>query len=215
MDYTSCTVLIPAFNEEKSVAKVIEACRDMNLPVVVVDDGSSDLTGEVARAAGAEVIRLQSNQGKGSALFAGLAKVHTPYVLLLDADLLGLSQEHLYALLEPVLSGRLEMSIGVFREGGFMTDFGNRAAPHLSGQRVCRSEWLLSVPHLATERWPEPAITRHLRQTGIRWAYVILTGLRQIMKEKKRGFWVGIAHRANMYYHILRYWINAARRSGL
>ncbi|MER3480812.1 MAG: glycosyl transferase family 2 [Meiothermus sp.] len=208
------TVLIPAYNEETTVAEVIRVARQAGFPVVVADDGSKDRTPEVAAEAGAEVVRLETNRGKGAALAAGLNAVKTPFVLLLDADLVGLKPEHLHRLLEPVTSGKLDMAIGVFSSGGLLTDFGNRATPYLSGQRACRTEWLQGVPHLALERWPEPPITDHLRKTAARWAYIPLPGASQVMKEQKRGLWRGLRYRLKMYGDILRYWMGRRRRAG-
>lgn len=64
-------VLIPAYNEEKAIAGVVERARKFARKVVVVDDGSSDRTAEMAEKAGAEVIRHGTNQGKGVALRNG------------------------------------------------------------------------------------------------------------------------------------------------
>jgi len=68
-----CLVVIPALNEESAVGDVVTAVRDV-LPtahVVVVDDGSTDKTADVARGAGADVISLPFNVGVGGALRAG------------------------------------------------------------------------------------------------------------------------------------------------
>jgi glycosyltransferase involved in cell wall biosynthesis len=200
------TALIPAYNEEETIGGVVSVVRQAGLPVVVADDGSHDRTAEIAQALGAQVVRLDRNRGKGQALAQGLTRIHTPWVLLLDADLIGLKIDHLERLIHPLLHGELDMTIGVFRSGGFMTDFGNRATPYLSGQRACRTEWLRGVPELAQERWPELAITRHLRRTKARWAYVELPYLSQRMKEQKRGFWSGLSQRAQMYRELLRSW---------
>ena len=62
--------LIPAHNEAPRVGAVITDARE-HLPVLVVDDGSTDETSAAARAAGAEVLRQEPNQGKGKALKAG------------------------------------------------------------------------------------------------------------------------------------------------
>lgn len=198
------TVLIPAYNEESTVGAVIRVALEAGFPVVVADDGSKDRTAEIAQKAGAKVVRLVENQGKGHALATGLAQINTPFLVMLDADLVGIKSQHLLDMLEPVRQGKLDMSIGVFKSGGFMTDFGNRATPHLSGQRACRTEWLKSVPNLS-QRWPEPPITDHLTATKARWAYVALEGASQVMKEKKRGFWKGLAYRLKMYYELLAY----------
>jgi glycosyltransferase involved in cell wall biosynthesis len=66
-------VIIPTFNEADAVGKVLDGiwAIDPNLPVVVVDDGSTDATGEVARKAGARVLRLPFNMGYGVALQTG------------------------------------------------------------------------------------------------------------------------------------------------
>lgn len=199
------TALIPAYNEEAQIAAVVRVALQAGLAVLVADDGSADRTSEVAENAGAKVLRLPENRGKSGALAHGLAHVQTPYIILLDADLVGLRPEHLLAMLEPVRSGKLEMAIGVFKSGGFMTDFGNRATPYLSGQRACATEWLKGVPNLSKHRWPEPAITKHLARSKARWAYVELPGAGQIMKEQKRGFWRGLIMRFKMYSEIIKY----------
>ncbi len=198
-------MLIPAYNEEAQIEAVVAAARDAGLPVLVVDDGSTDQTAERAEQAGARVLRLAENRGKSQALAYGLAHVQTPYLLLLDADLVGLKAQHLLEMLEPVRSGKLDMAIGVFKSGGLMTDFGNRATPFLSGQRACKTDWLKGVPNLTQEPWPEPAITDHLSRSKARWAYIELAGAAQVMKEQKRGLWKGLGLRLKMYVAILRY----------
>lgn len=70
MAISSFVVLVPAHNESTRIGAVISAALG-SLPVVVVDDGSSDDTASVAEAAGATVIRQSPNQGKGAALRAG------------------------------------------------------------------------------------------------------------------------------------------------
>ena len=80
--------LIPAYNEARRVGQVVSAARNF-LPVMVVDDGSSDDTAQAAEAAGALVLSQSSNQGKGAALRAGFSwalKGAYTVVLTLDAD---------------------------------------------------------------------------------------------------------------------------------
>jgi glycosyltransferase involved in cell wall biosynthesis len=80
--------LIPAHDEASRIGRVVAAaCRQ--LPVIVVDDGSSDGTAAAAEAAGAEVIRQSPNQGKGAALRAGFAAAladGAEAVVTLDGD---------------------------------------------------------------------------------------------------------------------------------
>jgi glycosyltransferase involved in cell wall biosynthesis len=80
--------VIPAFNEAGRIAAVVDGLRAMGLTVLVVDDGSSDRTGEEARASGATVLR-QNNGGKGRAILAGCrwaVAENFRGVLLLDGD---------------------------------------------------------------------------------------------------------------------------------
>ena len=201
----SVAVVIPAFNEEDTVAEVVQVALTLTGDVVVASDGSADNTVGAAQKAGAKVVDLQPNGGKGPALKAALEATEADYVVMLDADLTGLTKAHLEKLLLPVLRGELDMSIGVFEGGGFVTDWGNKLTPHLSGQRACRRDWLLGVPQLGEERWPEPAITQHLKDTGARWDYVELPQVAQVVKEKKRGFWKGAKARTKMYFDLLTY----------
>jgi glycosyltransferase involved in cell wall biosynthesis len=66
--------VVPAHDEAGRVGRVVHALVSMGLPVLVVDDGSTDETSAEAAAAGASVLRLQPNRGKGAALKAGFAE---------------------------------------------------------------------------------------------------------------------------------------------
>ena len=63
--------VVPAHNEAPRIAAVVEGLIRLGLPVLVADDGSGDSTGDVAEAAGARLLRLEPNRGKGAALKAG------------------------------------------------------------------------------------------------------------------------------------------------
>ena len=81
-------VLVPANDEGPRIGAVVAAAR-VHLPVLVVDDGSSDDTAGQAEAAGATVLRLHPNRGKGSALKAGFRRALDEgwdAVVTLDAD---------------------------------------------------------------------------------------------------------------------------------
>lgn len=85
----SVSVVIPAHNEEPTIAEVTRACAESTpglLEVLVVDDGSTDRTAEVAAAAGARVIRLERNQGKGVALQRGIDHARGEILVFIDAD---------------------------------------------------------------------------------------------------------------------------------
>jgi glycosyltransferase involved in cell wall biosynthesis len=80
-------VVIPAYNEENSVALVVEQVRRAGYPVVVIDDGSSDVTAERAADAGAIVVRLPVNLGVGGALRCGFRwAVNAGYRVVVQCD---------------------------------------------------------------------------------------------------------------------------------
>jgi glycosyltransferase involved in cell wall biosynthesis len=83
-------VVVPALNEEARVAGVVSELRQHFGTVVVVDDGSSDRTAELARAAGARVVTHPSNLGQGAALQTGFAYALTDpatrFVVTFDSD---------------------------------------------------------------------------------------------------------------------------------
>ena len=206
MSVLSCAILIPAYNEAAHIARVIGVARAAALgPVWVVDDGSSDATAQTAQAAGANVLRLPENLGKGGAVFAGAAHLETEVVVLLDADLLGLTPEHIQKLAEPVRSGTVTMTRGMFSGGRWRTTAAQHLTPQLNGQRAVLRTKLLEVEGLAASRYGvEIAITEHAKRALWPVCDVPLYGVSQVMKEEKRGFWAGLNVRLKMYREIFR-----------
>lgn len=204
-DPADVVVVIPAFDEAATVASVVRVAIEAAIgPVVVVDDGSRDGTADAARAAGAEVLRLETNVGKGGALAAAADARSEDVVVLLDADLTGLTPDHVQALAVPVRDGDADMTRGVFDGGRWMTTVAQHVAPLLNGQRGIRRELLRSVPGLAESRYGvEVAITEHARRHRWRTRDVSLRGVSQVMKEEKRGWWRGQQVRWTMYREIL------------
>lgn len=84
------TVLIPAYNEAESIADTIRSIQNQTTPpeeIIVIDDFSSDNTGEIARGCGATVMRPPKNTGtKAGAQNFAMPHVRTPYVMAVDAD---------------------------------------------------------------------------------------------------------------------------------
>jgi poly-beta-1,6-N-acetyl-D-glucosamine synthase len=85
-----CTVLIPAYNEEASIADTVRSVQAQSVQpveIIVIDDCSKDRTGEIARSLGATVVRPEQNRGsKASALNYGMRFVKSDLVLTIDAD---------------------------------------------------------------------------------------------------------------------------------
>jgi len=108
------TVILPAYNEEVSIGSVVLLTRFYADKVIVVDDGSSDRTAEIARKAGAEVIIHEVNTGKGGALktgFEAAAGMGTDVVVTMDSDGQHNPSE-IPKLVAPIIEGDAEMVNG-------------------------------------------------------------------------------------------------------
>ena len=82
-------ILIPSYNEGKTIGGIVKALRSRNIVTYVIDDGSFDNTASVAEAEGAVVIKNVNNRGKGAALregFKHILKEDFDAVLLMDGD---------------------------------------------------------------------------------------------------------------------------------
>ncbi|MGB4442068.1 MAG: glycosyltransferase family 2 protein [Coriobacteriia bacterium] len=182
----SVIALIPAHNEAERITATVTAARGIPAidRVVVIDDCSSDDTSKLAREAGAEVIRLATNLGKGGALQSGLDAVRedADVLVLLDGDL-GVTAGEAGALVAPVLSGNADMTIATLPKppgsGGFglvkgLAQWGIRrlsgfeATAPLSGQRVLsRAAWTAATP-FATGYGVEVGLTVRAARAGMR-----------------------------------------------
>jgi glycosyltransferase involved in cell wall biosynthesis len=131
---TAIIALIPAYNEERFIADVVRDALKY-LPVVVIDDGSSDRTAAVAEEAGAEVIRHKVNSGKGVALNTGFdlaVQRGADAAITLDAD--GQHDpDELPLFVEAFRAGRGDLIIGQrrFDQMPPRNQFGNRVGTFL------------------------------------------------------------------------------------
>ena len=106
--------VIPAHNEERFIGSVVLQARQHADVVLVVDDGSTDATAEIAAAAGATVIRHERNQGKAAAFNSGFAaarELSADVVVVLDADGQHQARE-IPLVIAPVLTGEADMVVG-------------------------------------------------------------------------------------------------------
>lgn len=114
VSHRKIVVIIPAHNEERFIGSVVLKARQYADTIVVVDDGSTDATAEIAEAAGAIVLRHEHNRGKAAALNTGFGKARemTPEVVVtLDGDWQHRSEE-IPTLARPVLEDGADMVVG-------------------------------------------------------------------------------------------------------
>jgi glycosyltransferase involved in cell wall biosynthesis len=211
---SSIHAIIPVFNEAKTIRKVLSVLRQVDYlgEIIVVDDGSTDGSGNEieAEAETDQRIRLlihSINLGKGQSVLSAWQTTNAGCLLLLDADLYGLEPRHIRDLIDPVLEGRADMTIGQFRKGYWRTDLSHRVTPWLSGQRCLRSELLEQIsPSAAAGYGIETALTMVSKQDGWRCERVHMQGVWHQPSEKRRGVSSGFKMRGKMYAQILRAW---------
>lgn len=205
-------IIIPAFNEEEQIASVLEIVSKIDFAdeILVVNDGSSDRTAEVVKKfPRVKLISREVNGGKGAALLTGLQHTAADIILSMDADLLGLKEQHIKDLLQPLLDDdQMVMTVGKFKNGRLRTDWSQKITPFLSGQRGMRRSLLESASGLSDARYAtEVILTRSAKQSGMKVEEVVLSDVTHVMKEEKLGFARGVRARIKMYRDILRHLI--------
>jgi dolichol-phosphate mannosyltransferase len=110
------SVLVPAYNEERSIAQILEKVLAEPTPkeIVVVDDGSKDRTSQIVETfadRGVRLIRHERNSGKGAAIHTALLHAHGRFVIIQDADL-EYEPNDFSAIMAPLLSGEVDVVYG-------------------------------------------------------------------------------------------------------
>lgn len=208
------TVLIPAYNESKSIQATIQAIKDSGMAdqIIVINDCSQDDTSLLAKEAGAEVLDLPRNLGKGGALNCGLKIAKGSIVALLDADL-GKTAAEVSKLIEPVRSNKADLTIARFppakKKGGFglvstlakkgIRGFtGLEVASPLSGQRVMRREVLEKIGLFESGFGVEVGMTIDVFRHGFRVKEVPV-----IMSHAETGRnLAGFIHRGRQFWDV-------------
>jgi glycosyltransferase involved in cell wall biosynthesis len=200
--------IIPAYNEEKNIGPVLSVVKQVKelTDILVVSDGSTDRTADIARSFGLRTIELPYNMGKSYAMKIGLENTSAPFVLFLDADLIGVKPYHIKNLIMPVYQDAADMTLGVFSCGRGVTDFAQRLTPFLTGQRAVK-RWILDT--LKHEDWTtgygiEAALTRYAREQGLRVMEIPLLNVTHSLKEEKMGLGRGMVARLKMYWEITK-----------
>ncbi|MBQ9025805.1 MAG: glycosyltransferase [Methanobrevibacter sp.] len=157
--YQKVSVIIPAYNEENTVARVVEVVKAVSFvdEIIVVDDGSSDNTTQEALKAGAIVINHEVNKGKGEALHTGYKNAECDIIAFIDADIHNLTSKKVEEMIMPILLGKTEITKTKFaRESGRVTELTAKPLLNfffpeisfeqpLSGQFAARKEVLKKI----------------------------------------------------------------------
>ncbi len=216
--------VIPAYNEAEYIYNTVLNLKKIPAisEILVVDDASTDETAALAKKAGARVISLERNGGKGEALNTGIRHTSADIYLLLDGDL-GESARDAEFLLKPVLEGRADMTVARFpppkRKGGFglvkgLARWGIRVYTGLtmhsplSGQRAMTRQVLEKVFPFSAGYGVEVGMTIKAARAGFR---VLEVPVQMTHAETGRDL-KGFKHRGKQFWHIARTLLKAAIR---
>ncbi len=198
--------VVPAYNEAKTISSVVRTIAGSGFfdETIVVSDGSSDGTAEAARAAGATLVHeLPWKHGKGAAMAHGVAHTDADVVCFFDADLKGLTAEHVRLIMEPVVSGQRAMNMGLRDRGPFWTALAKRL-PLVGGERALRRDIFDMIPEKYLSGFKvETALNYFCRVNGLPYGLVVLSGLGIVRKMQKVGIRRGFVQYVKMWAQVL------------
>ncbi len=207
MSDKNVSAIVAAYNEEPTIGPIVKTLADSKLfkDVIVISDGSTDRTAEIARQEGATLVhQMPWKHGKGSAMMHGVAHTDAPLLFFLDADLKGLTIEHLKLLLQPVTSGKLAMTVGI-RDRGKLAMKISAHLPLIGGERVMQRQVFEDIPDKYLQGFMvESAMNYYCRAHHLPYGTVELPGLHIRHKMQKVGIWKGLKEYIHMDYQIIR-----------
>jgi glycosyltransferase involved in cell wall biosynthesis len=203
--------IVPAYNEQETLAEVLKVLASTPRidEILVVSDGSTDQTVEIARAMGVKTIHLRKNHGKGKAMAVGVAHTGAPILVFVDGDILNLTHSMLEELIRPVLEGRSEMNVGIRNRGSLLNAIHVHFGPLLSGIRCLKREVFEAVPEEDVEGFAiETGLNWACEQLGGRITTTVFFHLKHLVKEKKRGLIQGAKARCEMFAAVFRAYLH-------
>lgn len=203
------SAIIPARNEAKTIKEVLKIVLDSRIfdEVVVVDGASEDDTVKIAESMGVRVLKSQKREGKGMAMKNGLSMVKSEIVAFFDADLVGLTREHILKIVGPVLDGEAAMCIGershywglpyIIAKIDLLLAIG--------GERAIRRSVLENIPEKFIQNFAtETAMNHYCRVNNLPIILVKLEGVQLIPKEKKWGLIEGFLERVKEIWQVIK-----------
>ena len=222
------SVVVPMYNEEGTLAEVLGKIlvQKMVGEVVLVDDGSSDRTAQIARQwenddERVRFIQHHVNQGKGAALRTGFLQAKMPYVIVQDADL-EYNPEEFYKVVSPLADGRADVVYGsrylkkdtrvVLRfwhtmGNRFLTLLSNMMSDlHVTDMETCykcfRREVIQAIPIEENRFGFEPEVTAKLAKMQLR---VMETSVSYYPRSYQEGKKIGVRDGFRAIWCIIRY----------
>lgn len=211
-------IVVPAYNESDTIGDTIEGLKKINLidKIVVIDDGSTDNTAEIAKNKGVVVIQLKENSGKGYAMKKAMDSIDCDIVGFVDGDV-GLSSVEVIKLLEPVVNNEVDFTIAKFPKaekntnvkGGFglvkklaykgvYYYTGKEMETSLSGQRVYKRNVIDSMKYIPTNYGIEIAMTIQAINNGFTFKEIPVNMKHRYTDRSLKGF----KHRGKQFIEI-------------
>ena len=202
------SAIVCAYNEADRIQRILDAVHGHPAlsEVIGVNDGSTDETDALlCRYPNIRVISYKPNRGKTYALARGAAAARSEYLMMLDADLEGVTAADIQALADPVVSGRAGVSISLRRNSLFI--YRMAGLDFVSGERVIPA-WLLrgaveemeNLPRWGGESFINNLIVRErLPIMVVDWRTVF-----NVRKHTKLGRWRGFVAELSMVRDALR-----------
>lgn len=188
------TALVPCFNEAERIGRVLDALSKSRYihKIIVIDDGSTDETKKILQKyENIKVVKVNENTGKGNAIRRGISNVNTPFVLLCDADLVGLKDSEIRKMTEPVTTGQSDVCVGVrYRGGKFIQFLRRNVFPLIAGERVLKADILREISKSPLfDGWGvEIYMNFFARKNKLRMIKIDLMGVIDPLQIQKRGF---------------------------
>lgn len=208
-DDKKISCIIPAYNEGQSIYNTLEAVAGASgfiHEIIVVDDGSADNTQTIVRNfSGVKLLVNDKNRGKSKSVARGIREASSQYIFLLDADLIGLKTENIINLTQPIKEGAADAVISMRETTPYWMKKINM--DFMSGERILpRSILMEYIEKIAVLKSfaLEVFLNKIIIENKLRIETVLMEGVRNDFKWKKRGFWRGIKGEVLMWRDILK-----------
>lgn len=201
------TAIVPAYNEGPRIGRVLEVLTtyDGFDEVIVVDDGSSDNTAEVAQRYGVRYIRNPENCGKGRSMDIAVRAAQGDILFFADADVKQLDHVVIEETIAPVARGDVDMFIAMRNRNIYYLRPILPFVPLLGGERALTRALWRKVPSWYKEGFKiEAALNFYAKYYGKGLGFKVFRQLSQEIKERKYGVLKGMRSRFQMLYEILK-----------
>ncbi len=200
------TAIVPAYNEGCRIGSVLKILTTSPLldEVIVVDDGSTDDTEQVATQFPVRFLKMPQNGGKGAAMERGVQASKNDILFFCDADIRGLRHALIEEVVRPVVAGDVDVLIAMRNRKTYVLRFLLAFIPLLGGERALTKRLWYQVPSYYKEKFRiEAALNFYAKYYGKGFRFKVFPGLGQTIKEKKYGLSAGLRARCAMMFNYL------------